>query len=148
MKARLLRTSRCSSNVLLVYGRVGLVEDGRTLSKPQTTMMSGACPPPARAVSLDSLSSRQSGIPAPSVWYVCIVRPPKAAMVPRKGLLLGTVRVKGIRAAHFRQIHFRSVCPCECSPEHRTCRRRQERSRSPMVWCPNPHVASSPRHLL
>ena len=33
--------------VLTVNGRVGLVEDGRTLASPQTRMMSGACPPPA-----------------------------------------------------------------------------------------------------
>lgn len=46
-------TSRCSSSVLLVYGRVGLVEEGSTLSFPQTTIISGACPPPA-----------------PSVWYL------------------------------------------------------------------------------
>ena len=39
--------SRCSSRVLTVKGRVGLVEEGRTLGSPQTRMMSGAWPPPA-----------------------------------------------------------------------------------------------------
>jgi len=39
--------SRCSSTVLTVYGRVGLVDDGKTLAIPQTLMMSGAWPPPA-----------------------------------------------------------------------------------------------------
>ncbi|MCY1369236.1 hypothetical protein D9M68_703200 [compost metagenome] len=47
-----------------VYGRVGLVDDGSTLASPQTLMMSGAWPPPA-----------------PSVWYVWMVRPLNAAMV-------------------------------------------------------------------
>mmetsp|Transcript_28812 Transcript_28812/g.48381 ORF Transcript_28812/g.48381 Transcript_28812/m.48381 type:complete len:265 (-) Transcript_28812:1357-2151(-) len=56
--------SRCSSSVFLVKGRVGLVEDGMTLVSPHTAMMSGACPPPA-----------------PSEWYVWIVRPLNAAMV-------------------------------------------------------------------
>ncbi len=45
-------------------GRVGLVEEGRTLGSPQTRMMSGAWPPPA-----------------PSVWKVWMVRPAKAAML-------------------------------------------------------------------
>jgi len=40
------------------------VEDGSTLASLQTVMMSGACPPPA-----------------PSVWYVWIVRPAIAASV-------------------------------------------------------------------
>mmetsp|Transcript_16769 Transcript_16769/g.36966 ORF Transcript_16769/g.36966 Transcript_16769/m.36966 type:complete len:207 (-) Transcript_16769:1643-2263(-) len=39
--------SRCSSIVLTVKGRVGFVEDGITLGRPQTLMMSGAWPPPA-----------------------------------------------------------------------------------------------------
>ena len=39
--------SRCSSSVLTVNGRVGLVELGRTFGSPQTRMMSGAWPPPA-----------------------------------------------------------------------------------------------------
>ena len=39
--------SRCSSSVLTVNGRVGLVELGRTFGSPHTRMMSGACPPPA-----------------------------------------------------------------------------------------------------
>ena len=38
--------SRCSSSVLTVKGRVGLVDEGRTCSSPQILMMSGACPPP------------------------------------------------------------------------------------------------------
>lgn len=56
--------SRCSSSVLSVNGLVGFVDAGRTLGSSQTLMMSGACPPPA-----------------PSVWYVWIVRPSMAAMV-------------------------------------------------------------------
>mmetsp|Transcript_113988 Transcript_113988/g.309691 ORF Transcript_113988/g.309691 Transcript_113988/m.309691 type:complete len:319 (-) Transcript_113988:97-1053(-) len=55
--------SKCSSIVFTVNGRVGLVEDGRTFGRPHTLMMSGACPPPA-----------------PSEWYVWIVRPFIAAM--------------------------------------------------------------------
>ena len=39
--------SRCSSSVLTVSGRVGLVLLGSTCGSPQTRMMSGACPPPA-----------------------------------------------------------------------------------------------------
>ncbi len=50
--------SRCSSSVLTVKGRVGLVEDGSTWSSPQILMMSGAWPPPA-----------------PSVWKAWMVRP-------------------------------------------------------------------------
>jgi hypothetical protein len=50
--------SRCSSIVFFVYGRVGFVEDGMTLGLPQTEIMSGAWPPPA-----------------PSEWYVWMVRP-------------------------------------------------------------------------
>ena len=46
-----------------VYGRVGFVELGSTFGSAQTRMMSGACPPPA-----------------PSVWYVWIVRPLNAAI--------------------------------------------------------------------
>jgi hypothetical protein len=42
--------SRCSSMVLTVNGRVGLVELGSTLAKPQALMMSGAWPPPAPSV--------------------------------------------------------------------------------------------------
>ena len=42
--------SRCSSSVLTVNGRVGLVDDGSTLASPHTLMMSGACPPPAPSV--------------------------------------------------------------------------------------------------
>ena len=56
--------SRCSSNVLRVYGRVGLVDDGMTDGVETTRRMSGAWPPPA-----------------PSVWYVWMVRPLKAPMV-------------------------------------------------------------------
>ena len=56
--------SRCSSSVLTVYGRVGLVDDGSTLSSAAILMMSGAWPPPA-----------------PSVWNVWMVRPAIAAMV-------------------------------------------------------------------
>mmetsp|Transcript_2676 Transcript_2676/g.7313 ORF Transcript_2676/g.7313 Transcript_2676/m.7313 type:complete len:235 (-) Transcript_2676:1722-2426(-) len=56
--------SRCSSIVLTVKGRVGFVELGRTFSCETILMMSGACPPPA-----------------PSVWYVWIVRPFIAAML-------------------------------------------------------------------
>mmetsp|Transcript_38912 Transcript_38912/g.67896 ORF Transcript_38912/g.67896 Transcript_38912/m.67896 type:complete len:325 (-) Transcript_38912:22-996(-) len=55
--------SRCSSRVFVVSGRVGLVEEGITLGTPHTAMMSGACPPPA-----------------PSEWYVWMVRPLKAAI--------------------------------------------------------------------
>jgi len=50
--------------VFTVYGRVGFVDDGRTFGSPHALMMSGACPPPA-----------------PSVWYVWIVLPLKAASV-------------------------------------------------------------------
>ena len=39
--------SRCSSNVLTVYGFVGFVDDGRQYGSPATRMMSGAWPPPA-----------------------------------------------------------------------------------------------------
>ncbi len=39
--------SRCSSSVLTVKGRVGLVEEGSTEGTPQTRRMSGAWPPPA-----------------------------------------------------------------------------------------------------
>ena len=42
--------SRCSSSVLTVCGRVGLVEDGSTFGCAATVMMSGACPPPAPSV--------------------------------------------------------------------------------------------------
>ncbi len=45
-------------------GPVGLVDDGSTLGRPATLMMSGAWPPPA-----------------PSVWKAWIVRPLKAATV-------------------------------------------------------------------
>ena len=50
--------------VLRVNGRVGLVDDGSTFSRPATLMMSGACPPPA-----------------PSVWKAWMVRPLNALMV-------------------------------------------------------------------
>ncbi len=50
--------SRCSSMVFTVKGMVGLVEEGRQFGSPQTLRMSGAWPPPA-----------------PSVWYVWMVRP-------------------------------------------------------------------------
>src|SRR4026208_2268428 len=56
--------SRCSSSVLRVNGRVGLVDDGSTFFKPATLMMSGAWPPPA-----------------PSVWNAWMVRPLHALMV-------------------------------------------------------------------
>lgn len=39
--------SKCSSTVLVVYGRVGFVDEGKTFFTPQTLMISGACPPPA-----------------------------------------------------------------------------------------------------
>jgi len=39
--------SRCSSIVLRVNGRVGLVEDGSTFFRPAILMISGAWPPPA-----------------------------------------------------------------------------------------------------
>ena len=42
--------SRCSSMVLTVCGRVGLVELGSTCGSETTVMMSGACPPPAPSV--------------------------------------------------------------------------------------------------
>jgi hypothetical protein len=35
-------TSRCSSSVLTAYGRVGLVDEGKTFGCSTTTMMSGA----------------------------------------------------------------------------------------------------------
>ena len=41
--------SKCSSTVFTVNGRVGLVDDGRTLASPQTLMMSGACPQPVHS---------------------------------------------------------------------------------------------------
>lgn len=50
--------SKCSSIVFTVNGRVGFVDDGITFSSEHTLMISGACPPPA-----------------PSEWYVWIVRP-------------------------------------------------------------------------
>jgi hypothetical protein len=56
--------SRCSSVVLTVKGRVGLVELGRMLACDTTVMMSGAWPPPA-----------------PSVWYEWMPRPAIAARV-------------------------------------------------------------------
>mmetsp|Transcript_30285 Transcript_30285/g.68413 ORF Transcript_30285/g.68413 Transcript_30285/m.68413 type:complete len:323 (-) Transcript_30285:429-1397(-) len=55
--------SRCSSTVFTVKGRVGLVDDGNTFGSEQILMMSGAWPPPA-----------------PSEWYVWIVRPLIAEM--------------------------------------------------------------------
>ena len=42
--------SRCSSIVLTVNGRVGLVLEGKTLGRPAILMMSGAWPPPAPSV--------------------------------------------------------------------------------------------------
>jgi hypothetical protein len=42
--------SRCSSTVLTVCGIVGFVDEGSTLGWLATTMMSGACPPPAPSV--------------------------------------------------------------------------------------------------
>ena len=42
--------SRCSSMVLRVNGRVGLVEEGNTFFNPAILMMSGAWPPPAPSV--------------------------------------------------------------------------------------------------
>ena len=42
--------SRCSSTVLTVCGRVGLVEHGSTFGCAATAMMSGAWPPPAPSV--------------------------------------------------------------------------------------------------
>jgi hypothetical protein len=45
-----INISRCSSKVLRVYGRVGFVEDGSTLSCSTTLIMSGAWPPPAPSV--------------------------------------------------------------------------------------------------
>ena len=42
--------SRCSSMVLTVKGRVGLVEEGSTFGSPHSRMMSGAWPPPAPSV--------------------------------------------------------------------------------------------------
>lgn len=56
--------SRCSSSVFRVYGRVGFVLLGSTFACSTTEIMSGAWPPPA-----------------PSVWYVWIVRPLMAARV-------------------------------------------------------------------
>ena len=56
--------SSSSSTEFTVYGSVGLVDDGSTFGAPAAFMMSGACPPPA-----------------PSVWYVWIVRPSMAARV-------------------------------------------------------------------
>ena len=56
--------SRCSSMVLRVNGRVGLVEDGSTFFSPAILMMSGAWPPPA-----------------PSVWKAWMVRPLNAFTV-------------------------------------------------------------------
>ena len=47
-----------------VNGIVGLVDEGRTFGSTHKRMMSGAWPPPA-----------------PSVWYVWMVRPRNAAMV-------------------------------------------------------------------
>ena len=42
--------SRCSSSVLTVYGRVGLVDEGSAFGSPAILMMSGAWPPPAPSV--------------------------------------------------------------------------------------------------
>ncbi len=42
--------SNCSSTVLTVNGRVGVVDEGRTLRSPAIRMMSGAWPPPAPSV--------------------------------------------------------------------------------------------------
>ena len=55
---------RPSSRAFRVKGLVGLVDEGRQCGTPVTRMMSGAWPPPA-----------------PSTWYMWIVRPPMAAMV-------------------------------------------------------------------
>lgn len=46
--------SRCSSTVFMVYGLVGSVDDGKTLSNPQTFKMSGAWPPPAPSLQEES----------------------------------------------------------------------------------------------
>ena len=59
-----INISKCSSIVLMVYGLVGLVEEGITFSSPASLIISGAWPPPA-----------------PSVWKACIVRPPIALIV-------------------------------------------------------------------
>jgi hypothetical protein len=37
--------SRCSSTVFIVRGRVGFVEEGMTLGREHTVIMSGAWPP-------------------------------------------------------------------------------------------------------
>ena len=87
-------TSRCSSRVFFANGRVGLVDDGRTLGSPQTTMISGAWPPPSRNVCENEITWYRLFInsPAPSVWYVWIVWFPKAAMVPGFGQLRCVIR--------------------------------------------------------
>mmetsp|Transcript_5078 Transcript_5078/g.20381 ORF Transcript_5078/g.20381 Transcript_5078/m.20381 type:complete len:458 (+) Transcript_5078:528-1901(+) len=54
--------SRCSETVFFVYGLVGFVDEGNTSFSPQILMISGAWPPPA-----------------PSLWYVWIVRPLNAS---------------------------------------------------------------------
>ena len=56
--------SKSSSITFLVYGLVGLVEEGSTFLCPATTIISGACPPPA-----------------PSEWKVWTVLPPNAFIV-------------------------------------------------------------------
>ena len=62
--------------VFLVNGRVGLVDDGSTLARPATLMMSGAWPPPA-----------------PSVWKAWMVRPLNALMVLDEARLVERVGV-------------------------------------------------------
>src|SRR3954468_3661536 len=47
--------SRCSSMVLRVNGRVGLVDDGSTFFNPATLMMSGAGPPAAGALGVEGV---------------------------------------------------------------------------------------------
>lgn len=56
--------SRCSSTVLTVCGRVGLVDAGSMLGSDTAVIMSGAWPPPA-----------------PSTWKACRVRPATASKV-------------------------------------------------------------------
>ena len=100
MYVHTMSMSRCSSTVLTVRGRVGLVEEGITLGWEHTVMISGAWPPgwmkrekQSRVeISHDAVTGtadryctetcQMSTPPAPSVWYVCMVRPLNAARVP------------------------------------------------------------------
>ena len=107
--------SRCSSSVLTVNGRVGLVDEGSTLDWPTAAMMSGAWPPPA-----------------PSVWKVWMVRSLKAARVcsrkpPSLRVSLCSATWMSMRSATDRQLSMaagvlpQSSCSFRPMAPARTC---------------------------